>query len=170
MEIGFTREGWFVLRMDPLASNKDEASKAWVRATITPEIRKFFADKDTVRYPKCTVIFRHVYDREHPEYGLRDYDNVEVKLVLDIVAMYVMVDDSPLQCNVYHCSAPGPHPFSEVYVIPPDRYGEVAEEGAPFPRRGRGFDGPGAGSLEGNDVIRFRASAYAGALRNQEEL
>ena len=81
MEIGFTPEGWFGLRMEPLARTKDTASKEYIRGIIYPALRRFFADKATVRYPKCTLIFRHVYNRNTPEAQYRDYDTVEVKLV-----------------------------------------------------------------------------------------
>lgn len=118
VEIGFTPEGWFGLRMEPLARTRDTASKEYIRGIIYPAMRRFFADKATVRYPRCTLIFRHVYDRNTPEAQYRDYNNAEVKLVTDTVAMYVMVDDDPLHCNVFHCSAPGPESRTEVYVVP----------------------------------------------------
>lgn len=118
VQIGFTEEGWFALYMDPLARTAKAACKEWSRVIVNPAMAKFFADKDTVRIPKCTVIFRHVYDRDDPRAGLRDYDNVEVKQITDTVAMYVMVDDNPRCCCSIHCSAPGTTPHTEVYVIP----------------------------------------------------
>ena len=101
VDIGFTEEGWFVVRMDPLAKTKALASKQYIRGIIAPAMRKFFAGKPNVRYPKCVLIFRHVYDRNFPVRHMRDYDNVEVKQVTDVVAMYVMVDDSPCERTDY---------------------------------------------------------------------
>jgi len=118
MEIGFTPEGWFGIRMEPLAKTKDTASKEYIRGIIYPAMRRFFADKATVRYTQCTMIFRHVYDRNIPRAQYRDYDNVEVKMVADTIAMYVMVDDSPLYCRTFHCCAPGKESRTEVYVVP----------------------------------------------------
>ena len=54
VEIGFTPEGWFGLRMEPLARTRDTASKEYIRGIIYPAMRRFFADKATVRYPRCT--------------------------------------------------------------------------------------------------------------------
>ena len=118
MEIGFTPEGWFGIRMEPLAKTKDTGSKEYIRGIIYPAMRRFFADKATVRYPNCTLIFRHVYDRNIPGAQYRDYDNVEVKMVADTVAMYVMVDDSPLHCRTFHCCAAGKESRTEIYVVP----------------------------------------------------
>ena len=122
VDIGFTEEGWFAVRMDPLAKTKALASKQYIRGIIGPAMRKFFADKPNVRYPKCALIFRHVYDRNFPVRHMRDYDNVEVKQVTDVVAMYVMVDDSPLNCRVHHCCAVGSCCRTEVYVVPQDEF------------------------------------------------
>ena len=139
MEIGFTPEGWFGLRMEPLARSKDTASKEYIRGIIYPALRRFFADKATVRYPKCTLIFRHVYNRNTPEAQYRDYDTVEVKLVTDAVAMYVMVDDNPLHCRSSHCCAPGMESRTEVYVVPQKDFAKwcamednIPDEGMPL--------------------------------------
>ena len=139
MEIGFTPEGWFGIRMEPLARTKDTASKEYIRGIIYPALRRFFADKATVRYPKCTLIFRHVYNRNTPEAQYRDYDTVEVKLVTDAVAMYVMVDDNPLHCRSFHCCAPGMESRTEVYVVPQKDFAKwcamednIPDEGMPL--------------------------------------
>ena len=139
VEIGFTEEGWFALRMEPLAKTKDTGSKEYIRGIIYPAMRRFFADKANVRYPQCTMIFRHVYDRNIPGAQYRDYDNVEVKMVADTVAMYVMVDDSPLHCRMFHCCAPGKESCTEVYVVPQKDFAKwcamedsIPDEGVPL--------------------------------------
>ncbi|MBQ9839658.1 MAG: hypothetical protein IJO56_09245, partial [Oscillospiraceae bacterium] len=115
---------------------KDTASKEYIRGIIYPAMRRFFADKATVRYPDCTLIFRHVYDRNIPGAQYRDYDNVEVKMVADTVAMYVMVDDSPLHCRTFHCCAPGNESRTEVYVVPQKDFGKWCEMEDSIPDEG----------------------------------
>ena len=60
VRIGFTEQGWFGIHMLPLAKTPDSASKEFVREILTPALKKFFADKPTIRYPECVVCFRHV--------------------------------------------------------------------------------------------------------------
>lgn len=136
VEIGFTPEGWFGIHMEPLAKTKDTASKEYIRGIMYPAMRRFFADKATVRYPDCTLIFRHVYDRNIPNAQYRDYDNVEVKMVTDTVAMYVMVDDGPLHCRTFHCCAPGNESRTEVYVVPQKDFGKWCEMEDSIPDEG----------------------------------
>lgn len=47
-----------------------------------------------------------------------DHDNIETKAVTDVVALYVMADDSPDVCSNYECSAVGDVERTEVYVVP----------------------------------------------------
>lgn len=122
IKMGFTPQGWFALWMEPLAATKDNASKVRIRKILTPAMRDFFAEKPVIRYPKSTIIIRHVYDRDFPISGYRDYDNVEVKFVVDLVAMYMLVDDGPLHCNVYHCCTTGNESHTEVYVLPQEEF------------------------------------------------
>ena len=136
VQMGYTEEGWFGIRMEPLAKTKDTASKEYIRGIIYPAMRRFFADKATVRYPDCTLIFRHVYDRNIPGAQYRDYDNVEVKMVTDTVAMYVMVDDSPLHCRTFHCCAPGKESRTEVYVVPQNDFKKWCEMEDSIPDEG----------------------------------
>ncbi len=53
---------------------------------------------------------------------MRDHDNFEVNAVADIVAVYMLYDDSPKYCNHYYCSAKGDKLRTEVYVVPQDEY------------------------------------------------
>jgi len=122
VRIGFTEQGWFGVHMMPLAKTPDSASKEFVREILTPALKQFFSDKPTIRYPECVVCFRHVYDRNFPESGKRDYNNAEVKLAKDLVAMYVMRDDSPRYCDTHYMSAPGKEPHTEIYVVPRAEY------------------------------------------------
>ena len=71
-----------------------------------------------MRYQDCVLIYRHVYDRARPERKMRDHDNIEINMVSDIVAMYVMPDDSPAVCSHYYCSTAGQEERTEVYVVP----------------------------------------------------
>lgn len=122
VEMGFTEEGWFLLRMQPLAICDEMASKDYIRGILYPAMRRFWAGKDIVRYPRSVIIFRHVFNRDRPERQKRDYDNVEVKFVTDTVVIYVLEDDSPKHCEQFHCTAAGAEERTEVYVVPLDEF------------------------------------------------
>ena len=118
VEIGFTIEGWFSLRIPALLPKKGAGSADYIRSFLYPAMREFFSGKEPVRFCDCVLIYRHVYDRSRPERQKRDHDNIEINMVSDIVALYVMPDDGPEVCAHYYCSAEGAAERTEVYVVP----------------------------------------------------
>ena len=118
VEIGFTAEGWFCLRIPLLLPKKEYGSAAYITDPLYPAMKQFWRGKPPVRYPNNILIFRHVYNKERPERQYRDHDNIELNQVANVVALYVMVDDSPMRCRHYYCSAPGSVERTEVYVVP----------------------------------------------------
>ncbi len=59
------------------------------------------------RFPHTTVCFVLVYDRNLPERRIRDYDNLELKSILDAAAAYLMKSDAGLLCDTYHTTELG---------------------------------------------------------------
>lgn len=122
IEIGFTMEGWFCLRIPALLPKKNKGSPAYIADPLYPAMARFWRGKQPVRYLDNVAVFRHVYSRDRPEREYRDHDNIELNRVLDIVALYVMADDSPTRCRHYYCSAPGSGDRTEVYVVPHEEF------------------------------------------------
>lgn len=118
VNIGFTSEGWFSVRLPTLLPKKASGSADYIRSYLYPAMREFFDGKTPVRYRDCVMIFRHVYDETRSEKRMRDHDNIEVNMVSDIVAMYVLPDDNPKVCSHYYCSASASEDRTEVYVVP----------------------------------------------------
>lgn len=118
VEIGYTEEGWFCVRFPLLLPKKESGSNNYVRGFLYPAMRSFFTRRVPVVHPQNVLIYRHVYDRSRPKRRMRDHDNIEINMVSDIVAMYVMPDDAPRYCSHYYCSAAGSRERTEVYVVP----------------------------------------------------
>jgi len=67
-----------------------------------------FAKTHTIRrFPHTTVCFALVYDWDLPQRRVRDYDNLELKSILDAAAAYLMVSDAGLLCDTYHTTELG---------------------------------------------------------------
>ena len=122
VEIGYTAENWFCVRIPALLPKKGSGSADYIRSFLYPAMRDFFMNRAPVRYSDCVIIYRHVYDRMRPERQKRDHDNIEINMVSDIVAMYVMPDDGPSVCAHYYCSAAGAEDRTEVYVVPKEAF------------------------------------------------
>ena len=136
IEIGFTKEGWFSLSIPALLPKKDAGSADYIRSSLYLAMREFFLDSQPVRYNDCVLIYRHIYARDRPERKKRDHDNIEVNMVSDIVAMYVLPDDGPSICSHYYCSAQGQSDRTEVYVVPQCEFTEWLENEKQMPEQG----------------------------------
>ena len=118
VEMGFTEEGWFCLRIPILLPRKEKCSRSYLRGYLYPALERFTYGKPKIRYRNCVLIFRHVYDRNRPEREYRDHDNIELNTVVDAIAMFFLVDDTPLECAHFYCSAAGDKERTEVYIVP----------------------------------------------------
>lgn len=118
--MGFTEQGWFVLKLPELLPRKEKGkgSVSYIRGYLYSALNRFFRESAVCCFDSCVIIYRHVYDREYPEKQYRDHDNIEVNFVTDALAMYVMADDAALRCQHHYCSAIGDQSKTEVYVIP----------------------------------------------------
>ena len=123
VSIGFTPEGWFEAVIPALLPKKNKDSAEYICDFMYPAMQNFFRGKKPVRYTDCIIIFRHIYRQDRPERQYRDHDNIEIKAVIDIIALYVLFDDSPLHCSHYYCSAPGNENRTEIFIVPRSEFG-----------------------------------------------
>lgn len=124
VEIGFTEQGWFSMRIPALLPKKESGSVEYIRSIVYLAMRDFFWSKEQVRYQDCVLAYRHVYDKDRPDRRRRDHDNIETNMVSDVIAMYTMPDDGPAVCSHYACSASGTEERTEVYVVPKDEFAQ----------------------------------------------
>lgn len=82
-----------------------------------------YADNNLLpKYQRCVVCFLHIYNRELPERRARDYDNLELKQILDVISAFVLVDDGGLLCDAFHSTELGDTDCTVVSVMDRDRF------------------------------------------------
>lgn len=74
------------------------------------------------RYEHCVVCFSSIYNHEVPERRVRDYDNLEMKQLLDVAASYLLVDDSGLLCDAYMTTELGETDCTRIFIMDSDRF------------------------------------------------
>lgn len=136
VEIGFTAEGWFSVRLPLLLPKKERGSAEYVRSILLPALRAFFTGRPPARLDNCVLIYRHVYAEDRPERQRRDHDNIEINMVSDCIALYVMTDDAPGLCSHYYCSAAAAAERTEVYVVPQHEFTAWLEAEKTMPDEG----------------------------------
>lgn len=69
------------------------------------------------RFQHCVIAFSHIYDSSLPERRIRDYDNLELKQIQDVIAAFVLTDDTGALCDVYHTTELGNGDSTRVSIM-----------------------------------------------------
>ena len=136
VEVGYTEQGWFCVRMPFLLPKKESGSSEYVKNMLYSPLSKFFKNKVREVPKQAVLVYRHVYEESHPEKQMRDHDNIEINQVSDCIALWAMEDDSPTYCEHFYMSARGDKSRTEVYVIPHDEFGEFVKIKDSMPKEG----------------------------------
>jgi hypothetical protein len=77
-----------------------------------------YADTHTLpKFNHCVVCFSHIYGRHLPARRVRDYDNLELKQILDVISAFIMVDDTGLLCDAYNTTEFGETDCTRVSIM-----------------------------------------------------
>ena len=137
IDIGYTEERWFCMRMPMLLPKKEsKASREYLNSWLYPALSDYFRKLTTPVARRCVIIYRHVYEPARAKSMYRDHDNIEIKQVTDAIAMFLVVDDAPAYCCHYHCSARGNPARTEVYVVPKEDFKKWLALEPDFPSEG----------------------------------
>lgn len=118
VNIEFTPEGWFELTIPCILPRKEHGGVDYIRGFLYPKMKDYFNEHEPVRFNDCVIIYRFVYDKERPERRMVDHDNYEINAVTDIVALYLLPDDSPKFCDLYYTTYRFEYDATQVFVVP----------------------------------------------------
>jgi len=77
------------------------------------------------RHGKSVLCFTHHYDKERGiKNRIRDYDNLELKDIKDIIALHFLVDDSGYWCSEYHESVLDDKDKTSILIMSPEQFKE----------------------------------------------
>lgn len=100
-----------------LPQRKTHAPADFLMMPIYSALQKYAMTNAIYHFDRYTLCLRHVYDEVLGTGYIRDYDNMEIKPVLDAITLYFMPDDSGLCCDLYHTIGRGPHSCTELYLM-----------------------------------------------------
>lgn len=80
-------------------------------------LSKYAENNKLPHFEHCVVCFSHIYSSELSLGRVRDYDNLELKQILDVVSAFVMKDDTGLLCDVYNTTEIGEKDFTLISVM-----------------------------------------------------
>jgi len=113
-----------------LPKRKRRASSEFLLDPLLFAMIEYAETHDIPRYRDCVVCFSNVYSRELPTRRIRDYDNLEQKQILDVIAGFVMTDDSGRLCDVFNTTELGDVDCTRITLMHKNRFVEWVRERA----------------------------------------
>lgn len=113
----------FYLKIPRLLPKKNGGNPIYIRTSVALALDDFFDVNAKLKIEEpSTIIFKHNYDINRPENKYRDHDNIELNVVVDLLAMHLLKDDSPLLLRHYYLSTPSSFDNTEVFIVPNDEF------------------------------------------------
>lgn len=117
------KRGIFCVQLPCLLPKKrQKSSAAFLLPPLQASLDSFCKSHPFTPFGRCVICVEHIYDAALPHGQMRDYDNLQLKPVLDMVALYVMRDDSGSLCDLYQTSRLEVEPCTRVTVLPPESF------------------------------------------------
>ena len=125
ISISYTEEGWFKISIPALLPRKEKGNASYIRASVQAALNRYFDQNPHDKFSSASVIiFEHIYAAVRKNRAYRDHDNIEVNVIVDLLAMYCMIDDSPMLCKHYYTSKLGENDKTNVYIVPASDFTE----------------------------------------------
>ncbi len=100
-------------------SRSNKANKNYLVSMFHEEFKNYFRENGMKRFKEPAVIwFEFQYDRKKGMVRFRDHDDVETKIVKDLLVPYIITDDCPLYCDDFCSSRYGDYDATFIHVIP----------------------------------------------------
>lgn len=116
--VSYISEDSFYVRIPALLPKKNGGNPIYIRSSLKIALDKYFKENEKIILTKpSTIIFKHNYDKNRPEREFRDHDNIEINVIVDLIALYILVDDSPLRLRHFYYSEESNKDFTEVFIV-----------------------------------------------------
>lgn len=105
-----------------MPSRKQWRSSEFLMDSLYFAISDYAEGHQVHRFKDCVVCFVSIYSHELPTRRIRDYDNMELKQALDMVATFFMTDDGARYCDAYNTTEFGETDCTRILIMEKERF------------------------------------------------
>lgn len=122
--IELSDDGFFYIKMPVLLNKKEGGNPTFIRSILFTALRDFFKKNNIEKFQeKCVIVFKHNYSKDRAYREMRDHDNIELNSVVDLVALFMMTDDSPLLLDHFYFSTnENDDDSTEIFLVPRSKF------------------------------------------------
>lgn len=122
VKVDYIKENWLALRLPAIPPKRGKTYSQYLILPLEYALQKFFQGQPFQDERKMVLTYRFVYSNAVPRKSYRDYDNLEVKKITDILVSHTTISDHPTIINNYYCSAQGEEIHTEVFLVPEEEF------------------------------------------------
>ena len=119
----FYHEGIFEIHLPVLLPRKQgKLSSQFLFDPLNTALTDFLHSVHVPKFRECTICICHSYDTKLSKGVFFDYDNLQLKQLIDIIAALILTDDKANLCNIYHSCLPSDKDCTKVYIMPKNTF------------------------------------------------
>ena len=116
------KDGVFEVTLPALLPKRKMWQSEYLLEPLGAALTQYARGHPLPRFRHCLIAFSHIYDQELPERRIRDYDNLELKQIQDVVAAFVLTDDTGGLCDTYHTTELGAVDCTRISIMETSRF------------------------------------------------
>lgn len=112
-------EGIFEIHLPVLLPHKQsKLSSQFLFDPLNTALTDFLHSVPVPKFRECTICICHSYDSNLSKGIIFDYDNLQLKQLIDIIAAHILTDDNAKLCNIYQSCMPSDKDCTKVFILP----------------------------------------------------
>ena len=100
-----------------LPKRKQRQSTEFLIDPLYFTLSQYSDNNELPKFRQCVVCFSHIYSEKFHNRRVRDYDNLELKQLLDVLSTFIMVDDTGLLVDAYNTTEIGEADCTRISVM-----------------------------------------------------
>lgn len=136
IEVDYISDGWLGIRLPALPPKRKQFHSRYLFEPLNIALSRFFETQMFLDKRKMVLVYRFVYSDTVPTNMYLDYDNLELKMLTDVIASHTTMTDAPYRLNSYCCSAQGEETHMEIFLIPLEDFPSWLEYEKTIPSKG----------------------------------
>lgn len=122
IKIGYINNNWLSIRLPALPPKRKQFHSKYLYEPLKLSLKNFFENCPFNDKRKMVLCYRFVYSKTVPFKIYMDHDNLEIKMLTDLISSYTIKSDAPHRLNNYYCSAQGEETHTEIFLVPVDDF------------------------------------------------
>lgn len=122
VKVDYIKDNWLSIRLPAIPPKRSKHYSQYLFLPLQYSLRNFFHENLFSDKRKMVLCYRFVYAKTVPLKSYLDFDNLEVKMITDIITSHTTFSDHPTRLNNYYCSAQGEETHTEVFLVPAEEF------------------------------------------------